>query len=87
MTRERQPKLASQEPTDLDLVAIYFTEINQTPLLTVEEERELTQRVASGDPEAKEQLIEANQTESVALKKLRGFLQPPLKKVVGFINR
>lgn len=62
MIQERQPKLASQEPTDteLDLVAVYITEIGQTPLLTVEEERELTQRVAGGDPEAKEHLIEAN---------------------------
>lgn len=57
MTREVEPKLASQE---IDSMAIYLAEIRQTPLLTVEEEKELAQRVAGGDPEAKEQLIKAN---------------------------
>lgn len=63
--------IQEREPIDIELreiedglkpdsVAIYLVEIGKTPLLTVEEERELTQRVAGGDPEAKEQLIEAN---------------------------
>ena len=57
MIREREEDGLRQ---GINSMAIYLAEIRQTPLLTVEEERELTQRVASGDPEAKEQLIEAN---------------------------
>lgn len=38
----------------------YLKEIGTHPLLTVEQERSLTERVAHGDPRAHEQLIEAN---------------------------
>nr|WP_233579106.1 RNA polymerase sigma factor RpoD/SigA [Tautonia sociabilis] len=39
---------------------IYLQDINSTALLTPEEERELAQRVAEGDPEAREHMVKAN---------------------------
>ncbi len=38
----------------------YLREINETPLLTAEEEKELARRVAQGDPEARDRMIRAN---------------------------
>ncbi|MFN0051024.1 MAG: RNA polymerase sigma factor RpoD/SigA [Planctomycetales bacterium] len=38
----------------------YFREINETPLLTATQERELAYRVTSGDKEARDQMIRAN---------------------------
>lgn len=39
---------------------IYLHDINDTPLLTAEEERSLAQRVAEGDPYAREHMVKAN---------------------------
>lgn len=39
---------------------IYLNEINQIPLLSAEEEKELTTKAAQGDPAAKEKLINSN---------------------------
>ena len=39
---------------------IYFREINNTPLLTAEEERELAERVSNGDPLARDHMVKAN---------------------------
>ena len=39
---------------------IYLTEINDTPLLSAEEERELAEKVAAGDPYAREHMVKAN---------------------------
>ncbi len=39
---------------------IYLQDINDTPLLTAEEERELAERVANGDPYAREHMVKAN---------------------------
>src|SRR6516165_5411298 len=39
---------------------IYLHDINNTPLLTAEEERELAERVAMGDPHAREHMVKAN---------------------------
>ncbi|AMV39021.1 RNA polymerase sigma factor RpoD/SigA [Planctomyces sp. SH-PL62] len=39
---------------------IYLTEINATPLLSAEEERELSEKVAAGDPYAREHMVKAN---------------------------
>jgi RNA polymerase primary sigma factor len=39
---------------------IYLQEINDTPLLSAEEERELAERVAEGDPSAREHMVKAN---------------------------
>jgi len=38
----------------------YFHDINETPLLTAAEERELASRAAAGDPEARDHLVRAN---------------------------
>ena len=39
---------------------IYLHDINDTPLLSAEEERTLAERVADGDPEAREHMVKAN---------------------------
>ncbi len=39
---------------------IYLQEINATPLLNASEERELAERIANGDPEAREHMVKAN---------------------------
>ncbi len=38
----------------------YLREINETPLLTPEEEQELAHRIALGDPEARDRMVRAN---------------------------
>jgi RNA polymerase primary sigma factor len=38
----------------------YLWEINETPLLSLEEERDLADRVAEGDPEARDLMVRAN---------------------------
>lgn len=54
----RRPDL--QEPGIASPLQIYLHEINDTPLLSAEEERELAERVAEGDPEAREHMVKAN---------------------------
>ncbi|WP_165071042.1 sigma-70 family RNA polymerase sigma factor [Paludisphaera rhizosphaerae] len=39
---------------------IYLQDINETPLLSAEEERALAERVAAGDPYAREHMVKAN---------------------------
>ena len=39
---------------------IYLQDINETPLLSAQEERLLADRVAEGDPEAREHMVKAN---------------------------
>lgn len=43
-----------------NIVSMYFNDINNNPLLTEEEERELAIRCANGDEKAREELIRAN---------------------------
>ncbi len=38
----------------------YLREINETPLLSADEEKELARRIAQGDPEARDRMIRAN---------------------------
>lgn len=45
---------------DDDTLKAYFSQIRRTPLLTFEEELELSRRIENGDEEARKQLIEAN---------------------------
>jgi RNA polymerase primary sigma factor len=42
------------------LLDTYFREIDQTPLLTADEEKELAYRIGDGDGEARDQMIRAN---------------------------
>ena len=39
---------------------IYLHDINDTPLLSAQEERELAERIAAGDPYAREHMVKAN---------------------------
>lgn len=51
---------------------VYFKEINETPLLSAEEERELAERIEAGDVLARDHLIRANLRLVVSL--ARGYL-------------
>ncbi|MBN2874453.1 MAG: RNA polymerase sigma factor RpoD/SigA [Spirochaetales bacterium] len=43
-----------------DTLKIYYERVKQVPLLTAEDERELSMRIQAGDEEARSRLIEAN---------------------------
>lgn len=45
---------------EYSLLRIYLREINLTPLLSMEAERELAEKIAAGDPEARAQMVKAN---------------------------
>ncbi len=55
-----------------DPVKIYLKEIGRVPLLTPEEEHELAERMAKGDPAAKKRLSEANLRLVVSIAKRYG---------------
>jgi RNA polymerase primary sigma factor len=44
----------------MDCIGVYLKEINATPLLKAEEERELAIRVAAGDEQARDHMLRAN---------------------------
>jgi len=52
-------KRAKDDPVQSPLET-YLREINETPLLTPEEEKELARRIAQGDSEARDRMIRAN---------------------------
>jgi RNA polymerase primary sigma factor len=56
MPRARSPRDDAVQ-SSLD---IYFREIDQTPLLTAEQERALAYRIADGDNEARDKMVRAN---------------------------
>ena len=47
-------------PSSSDAIKYYLRDIRKTPLLTSEQEQELAKRIAHGDEEARERMIEAN---------------------------
>jgi RNA polymerase primary sigma factor len=49
-----------QQPSIASPLQIYLHDINDTPLLTANEERELAERVTQGDPHAREHMVKAN---------------------------
>jgi len=49
-----------RESSSSSPLQIYLQDINDTPLLSAEEERELAERVAAGDPYAREHMVKAN---------------------------
>jgi RNA polymerase primary sigma factor len=53
------PKLATRRPARTPLES-YLTEINATPLLSADRERELASRVLAGDVEARDHVVRAN---------------------------
>jgi RNA polymerase primary sigma factor len=56
MTRPRRPRTdAVQSPLET-----YLREINETPLLSADEEKELAYRIETGDAEARDQMVRAN---------------------------
>jgi len=54
---DEEPKGISSEP---DLIKMYLKDIRATPLLSFADEQELGKRVARGDAEARQKMIEAN---------------------------
>ena len=54
------PDLPSLEGEDLDTLRIYLQQIRGRDLLDAEQERELSERIAQGDEEARRRMIEAN---------------------------
>ena len=53
-------RVPRREPNSHSPLQIYLNDINDTPLLTAQEERELAERVAQGDPYAREHMVKAN---------------------------
>jgi RNA polymerase primary sigma factor len=49
-----------KQKKSVDPLKTYFNQIKETPLLSFEEELDLSKRIEEGDPEARKQLIEAN---------------------------
>src|SRR5438552_3631110 len=55
MTQSKQRAGAVQAPLDT-----YLKEINETPLLSADEEKELAFRIGEGDPSARDHMVRAN---------------------------
>lgn len=45
---------------DVDVVKLYFKDIDKTPLLTADEEKKLARRIRKGDARARRKMIQAN---------------------------
>lgn len=64
--REEEPHIVTQlrrlrrDSDPNSPLHLYFQDINATPLLTAEEERALAERIAEGDPEARDHMVKAN---------------------------
>ena len=53
-------RIEHREMNSASPLQIYLHDINDTPLLSAEEERELAERVAMGDPHARDHMVKAN---------------------------
>ncbi len=60
MKKIRRHKAHSELSAELSALEIYLREINETALLTAEEEKILARRRAAGDKEAREHMVKAN---------------------------
>src|ERR1700716_1416995 len=56
MTRPRRPRGPSVQPP----LETYLREINETPLLSADQEKQLAYRIEDGDAEARDQMVRAN---------------------------
>ncbi len=54
------PRPSRREPNSHSPLQIYLHDINNTALLSAQEERDLAERVALGDPYAREHMVKAN---------------------------
>jgi RNA polymerase primary sigma factor len=54
------PRPSRREPNSHSPLQIYLHDINNTALLSAQEERDLAERVAVGDPYAREHMVKAN---------------------------
>jgi len=54
------PRAKNREVVSHSPLQIYLHDINDTPLLSASEERELAERVSVGDPEARDHMVKAN---------------------------
>lgn len=52
--------LGCRDHTDYNGLSLYFREASETPLLTIQEEKQLAKRIATGDDGAREHMIKAN---------------------------
>ncbi len=57
---EDDPEESFSGRTDADLVAVYLRDIGRYPLLTIEEEIELSRRIQQGDEAARTRMINSN---------------------------
>ena len=62
----------------IDPIQLYLSEIGKTPLLTPQEEKELSQRIKKGDEEAREKLTSANLRLVVSIAKRYAWISPNL---------
>src|ERR1700760_2793646 len=54
------PRVSRRDLKSYSPLQIYLHDINDTPLLSAQEERELAERIAEGDPYAREHMVRAN---------------------------
>lgn len=73
---KKKAKIGEQD----DALKSYFSQIRKTPLLTFEEELELSRRIEKGDTQARQRLIEANLR--LVVKIAKAYVSPD----VGFLD-
>ncbi|QQO09315.1 sigma-70 family RNA polymerase sigma factor [Breznakiella homolactica] len=56
----KQDKLSKNKPQSDDILKTYFEQIRAIPLLTFEEELELSRRIQAGEEAARQKLVESN---------------------------
>jgi RNA polymerase primary sigma factor len=74
-TRKQMKTINDSSSTD-DSLRSYYSAIKRIPLLTAEEERDLSTRVFAGDEEARRRLIESNLR--LVVKIARGYVTPDM---------
>ncbi len=70
------PRRRRRDTDRNSILHLYLQDINNTPLLSAEEEKSLAHRVAEGDPEARDHMVKANLRLVVSI--ARGYLNKGL---------